>query len=82
MKIAKEQGRKCIIITDEFCHWGANSADSIIFTPSKTGLFLESTVGINVCLNLLVDALATLDPELSQQRIESWKKMAKRLKIF
>ena len=81
-EIAKEQNRQCIIVTDEFCHWGSKAADAIIHAPSKTGLFLESTVGINICLNLLVDAVASINPDLSENRIENWKKMAKRLKIF
>src|SRR3546814_6002377 len=45
-RLAKEQGRRCIVVSDEYCHWGREVADAVIYAPSRTGLFLESTVGI------------------------------------
>lgn len=80
--LAKEQGRQCIVITDEFCHWAQGLADAVIHAPSRTGLFLESTTGIALALGLLVDAVAQARPQASQQRLHTWKTQSRRLKIF
>lgn len=82
VRLAKEQGRHCIVVTDEFCHWAQGLADVVIHAPSRTGLFLESITGIAVALALLVDTVAELDPEASQKRLLSWKEQARHLKIF
>ncbi|MBL4733180.1 MAG: MurR/RpiR family transcriptional regulator [Rhizobiaceae bacterium] len=81
-KIAKKQGRPCIVVSDEFCHWSSELADAALYAPSNTGLFLESTIGLNVTLALLVDRAAEANPEGSKKRLASWKKNARRLGLF
>jgi len=82
IRIAKEQGRKCIVVSDEFCHWSLNLADAVIYAPSNTGLYLESTIGINIALSLLTDVAARKDANISRQRLALWKKNARRLNLF
>jgi DNA-binding MurR/RpiR family transcriptional regulator len=81
-RLAQEQGRRCIVVSDEYCHWGREVADAVVYAPSRTGLFLESTVGIALALALLVDAVARAHPEESQERLRQWKAHTKRLKLF
>lgn len=81
-RLAKEQGRHCIVVSDEYCHWGREVADAVIYAPSKTGLFLESTVGIVLTLGLLVDAAFKAHPEESRERLLQWKAQTTRLKLF
>jgi len=81
-RIAKKQGRSCIVVSDEFCHWSSELADAALYAPSNTGLFLESTIGLNVTLALLVDRAAEANPEGSKKRLASWKKNARRLGLF
>lgn len=80
--IAKQQGRSLIVVADEFCHWSAGIADACLYAPSNTGLFLESTLGLNVTLSLLVDYAAHASDAGAKQRLSSWKKNARRLKLF
>lgn len=82
VRIAKEQGKTCIVVSDEFCHWSRDIADTVIYAPSHTGLFLESTIGLNMALSLLVDSAARANPKLSRERLALWKKNARRLKLF
>ncbi|MDN5882365.1 MAG: MurR/RpiR family transcriptional regulator [Nitrosospira sp.] len=81
-RLAQEQGRHCIVVSDEYCHWGREVADAVIYAPSKTGLFLESTVGIVLALGLLVDAASKAHPEESRERLLQWKAQTTRLKLF
>ncbi len=81
-KIVKQQGRSLIVISDEFCHWSTAIADACLYTPSNTGLFLESTLGLNVTLSLLVDHAAHASDMEAKKRLSSWKKNARRLKLF
>ncbi len=81
-KIAKKQGRSCIVVSDEFCHWSSEIADAALYARSNTGLFLESTIGLNITLALLMDRAAEANPEGSKKRLASWKKNARRLGLF
>lgn len=81
-RLAREEERACIVVSDEYCHWSRGIADAVIYAPSRTGLFLESTVGISLALSLLVDAVAAAHPEESRERLLQWKAHAKRLRIF
>ena len=82
VQIAKRQGRRVVVVSDEFCHWAGELADAVLHAPSRTGLFLESTVSIVAILNLLVDAVAARDPESAQMRIDHWPRLARELKLF
>ncbi|SDU32728.1 MurR/RpiR family transcriptional regulator [Stappia sp. ES.058] len=81
-RLAKEQGRAIIVVSDEYCHWSRDLADAAIYAPSRTGLYLESTIGIVAALSLVVDAAATGNPEESGRRLAEWKANSKRLGIF
>ncbi|MBB98693.1 MAG: iron dicitrate transport regulator FecR [Rhodobacteraceae bacterium] len=81
-RLAKAQGRSIVVVSDEYCHWSRDLADAAIYAPSRTGLFLESTVGIVMALSLIVDAAAAGDPEESNRRLAEWKANSKRLGIF
>jgi len=81
-KIAKQQGRSVVVVSDEFCHWSSKLADACLYAPSNTGLFLESTLGLNVTLALLVDSAAHASHASAKKRLSSWKKNARRLKLF
>lgn len=79
--LAKVQGRSCIVVSDEFCHWSAEIADACIYAPSNTGMFLESTTGLNLALALLIDHAAQSNSD-SKDRLNRWKKNARKLKLF
>lgn len=81
-RMAREQGRWVVVVSDEYCHWAAEDADAAIYAPSSTGLFLESTIGINAALALLIDAVASSNAAASAQRLKDWKVSSRRLKIF
>ncbi|HLR12574.1 MAG TPA: MurR/RpiR family transcriptional regulator [Burkholderiaceae bacterium] len=81
-RLARERGKRCIVVTDEYCHWGREVADAVIHAPSKTGLFLESTVGIVLALSLLVGAVSTAHPEESEARMLRWKAHTRQLNLF
>lgn len=81
-RLAKEEGRSCIVVSDEYCHWSRGLADAVVYAPSRTGLFLESTVGISLALSLLVNAAAAAHPEASGERLRQWKARARRLRLF
>ena len=80
--LAKEQGRKLVVVTDEYCHWAREFADAVINAPSATGLFLESTLGLNAALALLVNGVAKRQPEAGAARLRDWKAHSRRLKLF
>jgi DNA-binding MurR/RpiR family transcriptional regulator len=82
VRIAKEQGRNCIVVSDEFCHWARDIADAVLYAPSNTGLFLESTIGLSMVLGLLMDSTANANADLSRKRLAQWKKTARRLNLF
>ncbi|QFT98610.1 DNA-binding transcriptional regulator HexR [Roseovarius sp. THAF8] len=81
-RIAKRQGRSLIVVSDEFCHWSAEIADACLYSPSNTGMFLESTLGLNATLALIVDHAANASTGEASKRLASWKKNARSLKLF
>nr|WP_321443272.1 MurR/RpiR family transcriptional regulator [uncultured Cohaesibacter sp.] len=81
-KLAKSQGRHIVMVTDEYCHWARDVADAVIYAPSSTGLFLESTLGINAALALLVDAVADASSEDTKARLKEWKQLTRGLHLF
>jgi DNA-binding MurR/RpiR family transcriptional regulator len=81
-QLARRQGRGCVVVSDEYCHWGREIADAAIYAPSRTGLFLESTVGLVVALSLLVDAVARSDKARADRRLAEWKTNARKLGLF
>ncbi|ANT62713.1 hypothetical protein AYJ57_20275 [Salipiger sp. CCB-MM3] len=81
-RMAREQGRSVVVITDEYCHWAHEVTDAVINTPSKTGLFLESILGLNAATSLLVHATATASGADMDQRMRDWKRLAHRIGIF
>ncbi|MER5172418.1 MULTISPECIES: MurR/RpiR family transcriptional regulator [Thioclava] len=81
-RIAKDRGAGVVLITDEYCHWAQGLADAVINAPSKTGLFLESTLGLHAAASLLVHATAEAGGADVAGRMQAWKRMSHRLKLF
>ena len=81
-RIARAQGRGVVVVSDEFCHWSREHADAAVYAPSRTGLFLESTLGIVAALSLLVDAAAQAEASGAQGRLAQWKSNSRRLGLF
>lgn len=81
-QIAKEIGFKVIVISDEFCDWAHDVADHKMFAASGSGLFIESTVGLTLILNVLVDAVARRNPDNGILRLDRWQIVMRRLNIF
>lgn len=82
VEIAKEQGRAVVIISDEYCHWGDGLADYVVYAPSRSNLFLESTTGLCAALNLLINGVAEGAPEAVQERLDAWKTLSRKIEIF
>lgn len=81
-RLAKSQGRAVIVVSDEYCHWSREIADAAIYAPSRTGLFLESTIGIVAVLSLMVDAAAKANTTEASRRLVQWKANAKKVGLF
>lgn len=81
-QIAKEIGFKLVVISDEFCDWAHEVADHKMFAASGSGLFIESTVGLTLILNVLVDAVARRNPGVGMLRLDRWQILMRRLNIF
>lgn len=81
-QIAKENGVKVIVLSDEFCDWAHDVADHTMFAASGSGLFIESTVALTLILNVLVDAVARSNHDASRLRLDRWQILMRRLNIF
>ncbi len=81
-RMAREQGRDVVVITDEYCHWAHEVTDAVINTPSKTGLFLESLLGLTAATSLLIHATANGTGRDMDARMRDWKRLAQRIGIF
>lgn len=81
-ELARRQGRSIVVVSDEYCHWSRDIADGVIYAPSNTGLFLESTVGIVTALSLMIDAVAKANPIQASKRLSHWKMASKRIGLF
>lgn len=81
-RLAREQGRSVIVVTDEYCHWAHDVTDAVINSPSKTGLFLESILGLNAATSLLVHSAAATPGSNIEERMRDWKRLANRLQLF
>lgn len=81
-RIARAQGRACVLVTDEYCHWAGEVSDAVVHAPSRSGLFLESPVGILFALGLIVDAVAARQPDGGRDRIGQWKFLAREMRLF
>ena len=81
-EFCKDSGRSIVVVTDEFCYWAKDFTDLVIYVHSRSGLFLESTVGLTAALNVIVHAVANRDPERTQARLDHWKAMARKLNVF
>ena len=75
-------GRQIVIVTDELCHWATDYTNLVMHARSRSGLFLESTVGITAALNLLVHSVAERNPEETEARLDHWKAIARSLNVF
>ncbi len=82
IEIAKGRGHSCVMVTDEYCHWSAGSADATLTAPSSSGLFLESTIGLTACLGLLTHHVAESRPAKGSARLKEWKRMSQKLRLF
>ncbi|WP_417584582.1 MurR/RpiR family transcriptional regulator [Nitrincola sp.] len=80
-EVAVEKGIQIVILSDEFCHWASEYNAHVIYFKSKSGLFLESTWGLVLTTNMLIDAVSRRNPN-SDARIKRWQDMAKRLDLF
>lgn len=80
-QLAREQGRRVVIVTDEYCHWAGEVADVVINVPSATGLFLESPLGLVASLHILTHIVAE-SGGTSAERLKQWKRMSHRLRLF
>jgi DNA-binding MurR/RpiR family transcriptional regulator len=80
--LARDQGRKVIVVSDEYCHWSRDIADAVFYAPSATGLFLESILGLNAILSLLVDVVAQATDGLNGDRLGQWKRLSKAGHLF
>jgi len=78
----KDSGRSIVAVTDELCYWAKDYTDLVIYARSRSGLFLESTVGLTAGLNAIVHAVANRDPEGTKVRLDHWKAMARKLNVF
>jgi len=81
-RLAKAQGRAVIVVSDEYCHWSRDISDAAIYAPSRTGLFLESTVGIVAALGLMLDTAAKSNKDQAAGRLIEWKANARKLALF
>ncbi|KEA63496.1 Transcriptional regulator, RpiR family [Marinobacterium lacunae] len=81
-QMAAELGMELIIITDESCHWATEYTRYVVYAKSRTGLFLESTSALTLALNMLVDSVAAVNPEISADRSERWQAITRRLGLF
>ncbi len=81
-RIARDQGRDVVVVTDEYCHWAHDVTDAVINTPSKTGLFLESTLGITAATSLLIHATASGSGADLARRMGDWKRLSRQMRIF
>jgi len=77
-----QTGRRLVIISDELCYWAKDYTDLIVHARSRSGLFLESTVGITAALNIMVHSVAELDAKKTEARLDHWKAMARNLNVF
>lgn len=81
-RTAREQGRSVVVVTDEYCHWAHEVTDAVINAPSKTGLFLESILGLNAAVSLLVHATAMANPDALETRMRNWKHLSQKMRLF
>lgn len=81
-ELSQQAGREVVVISDELCHWAQNYTDLVVHAPSRSGLFFESTSALVTVLNMLVHAVAQLDPEATRARLARWQTMTRRLKVF
>ncbi|SFC85893.1 MurR/RpiR family transcriptional regulator [Tropicimonas isoalkanivorans] len=81
-RLAREQGRSVIVVTDEYCHWAHDVTDAVINTPSKTGLFLESILGLNAATSLLVHSATVGTKHDVNQRMRDWRRLTNRMRLF
>jgi DNA-binding MurR/RpiR family transcriptional regulator len=81
-ELCEKTGRSLVIVTDEMCHWAKNHTDLVVYTSTRCGLFLESTVAITAALNLIIDAVAKEHSSELTERLQVWKATARSLNIF
>lgn len=81
-RLARDQGRSVVVVTDEYCHWAHDVTDAVINAPSKTGLFLESILGLNAATSLLVHATANAPGMDMDRRMRDWKRLSNQIGIF
>ena len=81
-KLCVNEGHSLVVFTDEMCHWAKNYTDLVVYSSTRTGLILESTVSIGAALNLMVNAVAQQHSSTLPKRLNQWKKYTRALKLF
>ena len=81
-RLCINEGYSLVVFTDEMCHWAKNYTDLVVYSSTRTGLILESTVSIGAALNLMVNAVADEYSGTLPKRLDQWKNYTRALKIF
>jgi len=81
-RIAEKNGIEVVVLTDEFNNWAYSYTDLVFHAVSKTGFYLETTATLNAMLNIIIHAVAELDPESTRLRVENWLETTRDLELF
>ncbi len=81
-KLCNENNDSLIVFTDEMCHWAKNHTEMVIYSTTRTGLILESTVAIGAALNLMVNSVGRQYSTTLTERLDQWKTYTQALKLF
>lgn len=82
VRMARAQGADVVVITDMLNTWAQTETPLVFRVTTKMDSFLESTGPMTTLMNVMLHAIASLDPENAHRRIGEWAPIISRLGLY
>jgi len=82
VRLARAQGAEVVVITDMLNTWAQDETPLVFRVTTRMDTFLESTGPMTTLMNVILHAVASLDPENAHRRIGEWSPIISGLGLY
>ncbi len=82
VRMARSLGADVVVVTDMLNTWAQAETPLVFRVTTKMDSFLESTGPMTTLMNVILHAIASLDPENAHRRIGEWAPIISRLGLY
>lgn len=82
LRMAAEFGIATVVVTDELNTWASEVTPLVFHVTTKVDAFLESTGPMTTMMNVIIDAVASKDPDRARRRLKDWPPIVRALGLY